>query len=262
LSIPPENLKYIQKWLTENILQKFKYSEYATGFTKGKSIYDNAKKHINKGCVINIDIKDFFPSIKFPRVYNIFKLCGYSKKLCVLFANICTLDKSLPQGSPASPIISNIISYKLDLRLSSLAKKIDSSYTRYADDITFSGTRELPKFLPLIKQIIENEGFILNNKKQRILYNHNAQIVTGLIVNNKVNVSKKMRTELRQNLYYMQKYGIDEHISKSGFDGRIQFLAHIKGIINFINMINPKLGNSFYMQYNHILITDKNHILE
>lgn len=260
ISIPSENLKYMQRYIVENILHKFSYSEHATGFTRNKSILDNAKKHINKECVINIDIKDFFPSIKFPRVYNAFKICGYTKKLCALFATICTFEKSLPQGSPASPILSNIISYKLDLRLSALANKLDVSYTRYADDISFSGYKELPKYLPLIKKIINNEGFILNDEKQRILYKHNSQIVTGLLVNQKVNVTKKMRKELRKNLFYMRKFGIKEHMHQNGIENRQNYLAHLKGIINFIYMVNPELGNSYYMQLNHILVTDKNHI--
>ena len=102
-------LKYIQRWILDNILSKIKVSEFATGFCANCSIVDNAKYHINKECVINIDIKDFFPSISFERIFRVFAYYGYTKEVSFFLAKLCTYEDELPQGSPASPMLSNIV---------------------------------------------------------------------------------------------------------------------------------------------------------
>lgn len=154
LSVPSVDLKYIQRWILDNILSNIHISEYANGFAEGKSIVTNAMGHIGAECVINLDIKDFFPSVSYEQVFRIFRYYGYTKQLSYVLAKLCTYKGVLPQGSPASPYITNILCLKLDKRLSGLAKKYVAVYTRYADDITFSGTRGIKALLPIAEKIM------------------------------------------------------------------------------------------------------------
>jgi Retron-type reverse transcriptase len=189
---PSDKLKSYQLWIKENILDKIKISDYATGFKKACSILDNAKIHVGKELVINLDLKDFFPSIKYSQVYKIFSYLGYTNEVSHLLTQLCTNKYNiLPQGSPASPILSNIVTLKLDKRLSNLAKAYECSYSRYADDITFSGSKNIKKIIPLVKAIIHEEGFEVNENKLRFQYNFQRQEVTGLVVNKCVKISPK-----------------------------------------------------------------------
>ncbi len=138
ISIPNVRLRYIQRWLLDNILYKISVSEHVTGFVPKKSIVDNAIKHVNKELVLAMDIKEFFPSVKFEKIFNIFYYYGYTKEVSYCLARICTLDGSLPQGAPTSPYLANIVCKRMDMRIESLCGKINAIFTRYADDITIS----------------------------------------------------------------------------------------------------------------------------
>lgn len=242
LSIPCRELKYIQRWILDNILINIQVSDYAMGFKNDTSIMDNAKKHLNKECVINLDIKDFFPTITFERVFRIFSYYGYTKEVSFFLAKLCTYKDQLPQGSPASPCLSNIVCLKLDARLSSLAIKYEADYTRYADDITFSGKCGMNKIIEIASVILKEEGFYINDCKTRIAYKHQRQEVTGLIVNNsKVKVNRFYKRDLWQQIYYCKKYGIKNHLEKIECNKSF-FKEHMYGRAYFVNMIEPDEG--------------------
>ncbi len=246
LNIPSADLKYIQRWILDNILSHMHVSEHATGFCNNLSILDNAKKHVNKPCIINMDIKDFFPSITFEQVFMIFKYYGYTKEVSFILAKLCTYNNRLPQGSPASPMLSNIRCLKLDKRLAALAKSFDAEYSRYADDITFSGPENINDLISVSKRIIKDEGFIVNEKKTRTALKHQRQEVTGLIVNNdKVRVNKKYKRKLYQELYYCQKFGVSEHMRKIGCD-KAFYKEHLFGRAYFICMIEKDEGKKLF----------------
>lgn len=235
-------LKYIQRWLLDNILVHIPNSPYAMGFREGSSIVTNARIHINQDCVVNIDMKDFFPSITTEDVFRIFNYYGYTKELSYAFAKLCTNNGKLPQGSPASPCISNIRCLKLDKRLASVADLYNAKYTRYADDITISGTSDISQIIPLVKRIIEDEGFAVNEKKVHISYRYQHQQVTGLTVNdNIVRVNKAYKRKLQQEIYYCKKYGPynhQEHIE----DTHLFFKEHLYGKAYFVCMVEPEVG--------------------
>jgi RNA-directed DNA polymerase len=121
---------------------------------------------------LKLDLKDFFPSINLNRIIFVFKSLGYPNKIAFYLASICSYNESLPQGAPTSPILSNIIAKQLDKRLISLAKKYSLKFTRYADDLTFSGKKIPAKFIEYIKNIIEDEGFVVNESKTRLYKNN------------------------------------------------------------------------------------------
>jgi hypothetical protein len=232
---PNRGLKAIQKCL--NYILQAVYNEEihtaANGFVLGKSIVDNASMHVQKNYVYNIDLKDFFPSIDKRRVYlklleSPFNLRDESRsKIANMIAILCchefeverTKEGSttnvkewvLPQGAPTSPILSNIVCKKLDLRLARAARNHGVNYTRYADDITFSSMhnvyQEGSQFLEKVKQIILEQHFEIKASKTRLQKQGEKQEVTGLIVNDKVNVSQKYIKELRHWLYLWERYG-------------------------------------------------------
>jgi len=165
LSVPISTLKYIQKWILKNILYEVPSSEYVTGFEKKMSIMENAKRHLNKECIINIDLKDFFPSITNKMVYSIFCYLGYSREMCNIFTTICTYKKVIPQGAPTSPKLANLCCKQLDKRIGALCKKYGATYSRYADDITISGNKYIKNMLKTVQLIVEDEKFQLNHDK-------------------------------------------------------------------------------------------------
>jgi len=249
---PLDDLKLIQLWIKENILDKFIPSNYAMGFVKGKSIADNAKFHVGKELVINIDLKDFFPSIKYFDVYKVFKYIGYTDGVSSLLTKLCTTENNvLPQGSPASPALSNLVSLKLDKRLSKLAESANSTYTRYADDITFSGKKDIKSLMPLIKKIIKEEGYTINKNKIRFQYSFQRQEVTGLIVNSRISASKNLINEIENAIYYCNKFGVISHMQKINCN-KSYYKEHLYGIAYFIKMIDKSKGEKYLKQLNSI----------
>lgn len=242
LLIPNNNLKYIQKWILNNILNHMKVSNFAKGFEKNKSILDNAVVHIKQECIINMDLQNFFPSIKIERVFKVFYYYGYTKEISFLLSKLCTYKGILPQGSPASPKIANIICLKLDKRISRLCQKYEAKYSRYADDITISGKKGVESILKVAEGIIENEGFKLNKNKTRVAYNNKRQEVTGLNLNSgRVTIPRKYKRELMQEIYYCQKFGVEGHLKHIKCE-KAFYKEHLYGKAYFINMIEPEIA--------------------
>lgn len=243
LYIPSFSMKYIQRWILDNILYNISVPKVSTGFCKDRSIVVNAKVHTNKECIINFDLKDFFPSIEFDRVFRMFFYYGYTKEVSFILTKLCTYQGRLPQGSPASPYLSNIVCLKMDKRLQQLAIKNGANYTRYADDMTFSGNYRIQHCIPLIQHIIEDEGFYINPSKTRISYKHQRQDVTGLIVNNQtVRINKNYKRKVGQEIYYCLKYGVSDHLQHIGCEKSF-YKEHLYGKAYFIKMVEPEVGN-------------------
>ena len=242
INVPCYELKIIQKWILNNILYSIPVSEYAHGFCIKRSIKSNATAHLNQECLINLDIKDFFTSIDRKRIYNLFYYCGYTAQISNLLSRLCTYENHLPQGGVTSPYLSNLICSRLDKRLASLAKKWSAVYTRYADDITISGNKGISRLLPLVNEIIENEGFQLNQSKSRIQYKNNRQEITGLTINGgKIHVNKKYIKRFKQEIYYCEKYGPSEHLKHEKIN-KTNIHDHMYGKAYYIKMIDYDLG--------------------
>ncbi len=241
IEAPTQPLKIIQRWVLDQILCNVSISVHAFGFRKKKSIVDNAKNHKERECVINIDIVNFFTSIKGLEVYKVYRYLGYTKQVSSVLTMLSTKDDSLPQGAPTSPYLSNIICKKMDKRISKLAQSIGANYSRYADDITLSGPMDIKNYLCTIKKIIVNEGFCVNDKKIRIQFQNQRQTVTGLVVNQEVSVPKEEIRSLIQEIYYCKKYGVNGHLRKRGIKNS-GYKDHLYGKAYFIKMVNQELG--------------------
>jgi RNA-directed DNA polymerase len=201
LNAPNDSLKKLQRKIHYSFLKSLKPHSSCRGFAQGQSIVTNALPHVGQAVVINLDLKDFFNTVTDKKVYNFFRAIGWGRSASKVLTNICCYQGTLPQGAPTSPALSNLVNYRFDVRLSNLVKKFGGIYTRYADDITLS----FPKFdtkhkiiLKYVSQIIRSEGFQIQKKKRiRIQRSHQRQTVTGLIVNQKVNLPRFLRRRIR-----------------------------------------------------------------
>ncbi|WP_055448102.1 reverse transcriptase family protein [Lacinutrix mariniflava] len=272
ISAPMPKLKKAQHWILEHILNNVKVHDNAHGCVIGKSIKTNAVPHIGKAVVVNQDFKNFFPSVTYNRIKGVFMSLGYSNQVATILALLCSepkiLDVSLlgedyyaqrgerflPQGSPCSPAITNVLCRKLDFRLSGLAKKYDFDYTRYVDDITFSGDKKsLPKITALLKysgKIVRDENFMLHPEKLRVMKRNAKQEVTGVVVNEKANIAKTSLKRFRALLHLIEKEGIEgKYWNKGG-----NVLAQIDGYANFIFQIDEVKGAIYKERVNAILV--------
>lgn len=225
IDAPVKTLKKIQKKIAQELNVLYKPRKSTHGFIKNRNIVTNSIYHVNKKYVLNLDLENFFGSIHFGRVRNIFQSypVNLPQDIATVLAHMCCHNGRLPQGAPTSPIISNMIAYRLDKQLQILALNNRCTYTRYADDITFSFSqtrRRLPKSIVKLtkdlqlnlgnelKLLIQENGFTINNNKTRISSKNNRQTVTGVIVNNRVNVPREYIRKTRSMLYSWKKFGL------------------------------------------------------
>ena len=257
----------------------------AHGFMLGRSVATNAKEHEHKKYVLNIDLENFFPSIAQARVWKMLQCKPFYFNVRTANLLACLLcyqtpqnpndiknlflgkkyDNSgnfLPQGAPTSPMISNFICRKLDFKLGKLAREFEASYTRYADDITFSFYNNLcqnDEFFKSIKQIIEEENFKINYKKVRIQNYKMSQVVTGLVVNEKINVTRKFIKDLRALIYMVENYGFDSANSYfADLNENKNILNVIKGKLNYLKMIKGANNNTYLKLFDRYLNIKKN----
>lgn len=262
ISSPSNDLKEIQKniakllekqqeiFLKENNIK----SNISHAFTKDKSIMTNALIHKHKKYVLNIDLEDFFDSFHFGRVAGYFEKNEnflFPKKTAVILAQLTCYNGKLPQGAPSSPIITNLICNILDMKLLKISKKFKVDYSRYADDLTFSTNNnnfieELDTFLSQLEQIINKSGFEVNKKKTRIQYRESKQMVTGLVVNKKVNINRKFYRETRAmaiSQYLTGAFKIDnEEGNLKRLEGRFAFINQIDRFNKKRNSKNTVVG--------------------
>jgi RNA-directed DNA polymerase len=270
IASPKQEMRQAQAWILTNILSKradATASNVSFAFQKSKNIRQNAEKHLNKNFVVRMDLKDFFPSIKFRRVKGMFHKLGYNEGLATVFALVCTdamrveakLDgktffvalgeRFLPQGACTSPAITNILASHLDKRLTAFCKKHDWTYTRYADDLNFSTDTETPdmrQLLGVVNKIIVDEGFEVNTEKTLVMRAHQRQSVTGVIVNNEQpKISQRDVKKFRALLHHIDKDGVEAVTKKLGKNAA----AYARGYLAYLMMINPKQAEKFKAKY-------------
>lgn len=261
INAPLKELKDIQRKLAQALYdhmekKRRRKSNVSHGFEKGRSIITNAEIHRNKRFVLNIDLENFFESIHFGRVRGYFNKNNnflLPLEVATVIAQISCYEGKLPQGAPTSPIISNLICEILDYRLLKIAKKYRVNYTRYADDLTFSTNDK--KFLNLqtefyeeISKEIIQAGFKINEKKRRLQYSNSRQVVTGLVVNEKINVNRIYYKETRAMAHHFYKHGwfeIDgEPATINQLEGRFIFIDHLT---RYNNKIDGKKHDFYHL---------------
>lgn len=269
LEIPKPRLKEIQQKVLREILDRVPVHDAAHGFRRRRSIATFAKPHCGKRVVLRFDLKNFFPSVQASRVHAIFRFIGYPPEVARRLTGLCTnvvpdqvwsqLPKSfdpakqwddlrpyrvphLPQGSPTSPALANLAAYRLDCRFYSLAKSLGAVYTRYADDLAFSGDRDLERSLPrlrvLICTIALEEGFEINLRKARVMREAVRQQLVGVVVNAHLNRPRAEYDRLKAILTNCIRHGPAAQNREYVKD----FRAHLLGRVAHWTMINPHRG--------------------
>ncbi|MEQ1564683.1 MAG: reverse transcriptase family protein [Myxococcota bacterium] len=257
ISAPMPRLKTAQRWVLEHVLEKLPVHEAAHGFVAGRSIVTNASAHVGQEVVVNLDLRDFFPTLTWLRVRGLFASLGFSPEASTIFALLCTEpevdeceidgrrwfvhrgERKLPQGSPCSPAITNAICVRLDQRLSGLARKLGLRYTRYADDLTFSGPAAMVKtVLGAARAIVEAEGFVVHPDKTRVMRKGERQEVTGLVVNRRLGVSRHHVRRWRAALFHARKDGP----AGATFGRSPDVFASLHGFAAFVAMVEPDKG--------------------
>lgn len=237
IEAPRSYLKMIQRWIYENILSNIKLPGYITGFVIGKNIFDNAAFHLESKNLMVIDIEDFFPSVSERSVFEIFRKLDYPVKVANRLAKICTLKRRLPQGAPTSPMLANMAFMPIDNKLMELAEAWECVYSRYADDIAFSGqTVFSSKDIAEITKIIRDGGFRVNRRKTRIIGSGGRQILAGLVVNKIGKPARSRRMFWRSMFYHAEKYP-EEFINK---------IEELKGVAAYINEYDNSLSNKYF----------------
>ncbi len=274
ISAPMPRLKAVQRWILDNFLSRIPVHDCAHGFVPERSIVTNATPHIDQDVVINCDIKDFFPTVTYPRVKGLWRSFGFSEASSTILALLCTAPETteveidgerlhvargarhLPQGAPTSPMITNLICRQMDTRLKAMSEDLGFAYTRYADDMTFSASGDealdhIGHMLGRARYVVEDEGFALHPDKTRVLRRGQRQEVTGVVVNEKLSVARDTLRRFRAVLFQIER---DGPVGKtwSGIDGE-DILASLDGFASFVQMVDPRRGADLRQRVNAIL---------
>lgn len=255
---PKATLKHIQRQILKNILNNKSISKYAKAYHKDVSLKDNATPHINKKIILKLDIENFFDNIYFMQVYNsCFEIEYFPKQVGMLLTYLCTLSDHLPQGAPTSSYISNLVMKEFDETIGFWCEERNISYTRYSDDMTFSGAFDIKEVVALVKKELSKYHFNLNKKKIVVIKKNNRQMVTGIVVNEKTQISKNTRDKIRQEIYYIKKYGIKNHLKYKNLDIPInKYLNKLYGRILYVLQINN--NDSEFINYKNYIYKLKN----
>jgi RNA-directed DNA polymerase len=269
IEAPKPRLKELQRRILSGIIENIPVHLAAHGFIKGRSIKSFASLHVGKRVVLRMDLKDFFASIAGARIQALFRTSGYPESVADLLGGICTnavpaslwkgagggIDPGmlrearqlyrrphLPQGAPTSPALANLCAYRFDCRLNGLAEAVGAIYTRYADDLAFSGDEEfercVERFAAQAAAILLEEGFTVHHRKTRIMRQGVRQYLAGLVINERTNVVREDFDRLKAILTNCVRYGPESQ----NREGHGAFRLHLEGRVGFVEMANPAKG--------------------
>jgi len=284
IEAPKPRLKEIQRRILAEILDRPPAHDAAHGFRRGRSIRSFALPHVGRRVVLRLDLRDFFPSISVAHIQALFRALGYPEAVAELLAGLCSnstpdhvwhvddiepvqrplavnelrlarefyADAHLPQGAPTSPALANLCAYRLDARLSALAAASGASYTRYADDLAFSGDREfersVSRFALHVSVVAAEEGFAVNHRKTRVMRAGVRQHLAGVVVNRKVNLARSDFDRLKAVLTNAARHGL----AAQNRNGHADFRAHLLGRIAMVAMLNPERGAKLHAIFDRI----------
>ena len=241
IAAPSRRLLRCQRRITAYILYAVSPHSAAHGFVRYRGILENASAHLDKDLVLKLDLVDFFDSIPEARILGVFNDLGYGDDVARDLANLCCLGGSLPQGAATSPPLSNIVAHGLDQRLAQLAEKRDLSYTRYADDLTFSGADLPPNLIEVVSRNICNEGFRVNAKKTRLIRTKRGRrVVTGIsVATEQPKVPREFKRRLRQEVHYVLSYGYLSFADRMKIENPGTYLDTLLGRLAFWHWVEP-----------------------
>lgn len=245
---PDPTLKKFQKAIYIRILKDMPISNYATAYKEGASLRNATAVHIGKPVILKLDIQNFFGSIPYKTVREMFLKHGFDTDTATTLTTLVCYKGRLPQGTPTSPAISNIVMREFDEKVAEFCIQRNIAYTRYSDDMTFSGEFEKEEIMFFVEDNLKKAGFALNQKKTQFIKQGQRQTVTGVVVNKKQQLPKNYRREIRKEIHYCQTYSVKSHILHAilteymypnGDADCRKYLLHLYGKINFALQINP-----------------------
>lgn len=252
LSVPDLILKRVQKSIADNILSQYPVSSYAKAYKIGSNVQHNAQPHVGKKKILKLDIEGFFDHILYSQVKNVvFCEEKFAEPIRVLLTMLCYYKESLPQGAPTSPAITNIIMYDFDETVGAFCDEKKIAYTRYCDDMTFSGDFDEGEVIAFVKGELCKLGLFLKNRKTAVIPASKRQTVTGIVVNEKMNITKEYKKKIRQEIHYIQKFGLDGHVSRCKIADKQQYVLSLRGRIAFVLQTTP--NDSEFLEYKKIL---------
>lgn len=251
---PSRKLKALQGWILRHILDSLSSSPFCKGFEKGESILSNATPHIGANFVLNVDLEDFFPSITADKVFSIFKSLGYNNLIASALTRVCCYKNILPQGSPASPKLANLICTRLDYRIHGYAGRRGLIYTRYADDLTLSAQslKKVTKAQDFLISIIPTENFVINKAKMNIYGPRRQKKVTGLVISqNKVGIGRLKFREMRVSIHYLfvaKSSNVEQIMGMLSYIRSVDF-RNYKKLMQYIALLEKKYSwNPFHFK--------------
>lgn len=246
---PLPTLKAVQKFIADEILRDVEPHKSAKAYRKNHTLRGNATIHRRRAHMLKIDIKDFFPSISVHSIYALFYDLGYTQQVARLLTGLCTLNKGLPQGAPSSPILSNLVMRAFDKVVFDHCVEQKIFYTRYADDLVFSSEEDnLKPLIPFIRGQLKKMGLEFNAKKTSVSGTGSRKYVTGIVVNERLNILKQDRKNLRKEMYYIKKFGLNGHLRKSEITSP-NYLDRLIGRLNFAFFVTKEKQFQEDMRY-------------
>lgn len=288
ICVPEPLLLYVQRWIHSQILisnySLGLLSNNATAYMPDSSHVKNAKRHVEACWLVKLDITSFFESVSERQVYHVFRKLGYRSQVAFCFARLCTrvlppdqdvrlhretkrwktgrkrkylstrVIGHLPQGAPTSPMLANLVCSSIDTELQGIAQRKGLRYTRYADDMAFSGHFEnrsaAVAHCTEVSTIISKNGFSINSQKTNIAKNGGRKIVTGLSVDGPtVRLPRSYKDKIRQELYYIETYGFPDHCERTMQKNQLSYLLHLDGKIKYIKSVEPTFGGKIEEQF-------------
>jgi RNA-directed DNA polymerase len=273
IEAPKPRMKELQRQILAQILDKIPAHSAAHGFIKGRSVKTFLWPHLGQHAVLKMDLQDFFPSITGARIQTIFRMMGYPESVADLLGGLCTnavprhvwsnhqqlyeacmfhTRPHLPQGAPTSPALANVCAFRADCRLTGLARSAGAEYTRYADDLAFSGGEEfargIERFSTHVAAVLFEEGFTVNHRKTRIMRQGVRQRLAGLVVNQRMNVMRSDFDRLKATLNNCVRLGAQPQNRAA----HAHFRAHLIGRIGWVESINPAKGQRLRALFDQI----------
>ncbi len=240
LSVPDLILKRVQRSIADNLLSQHPVSRYAKAYKLGAGVQRNARPHVGKKKLLKLDIDGFFDHILYSQVKErVFCAEKYAEPIRILLTMLCYCKDTLPQGAPTSPAITNIILYDFDEAVGAFCAGKGVTYTRYCDDMTFSGDFDEGEIVAFVKGELARLGLFLKNRKTAVIPQTRRQTVTGIVVNEKLNLTKEYKRKLRQEMYYVEKFGIDGHLERLGVTDRQGYVRSLMGRVAHVLATTP-----------------------
>ena len=241
LSVPDNVLKKVQTAIANKLLAIEPISMYAQAYRPGASVQRNASFHVGKKKILKLDIKHFFDSILYSTVKEkCFPSDRYSEQIRILLSMLCYFRETLPQGAPTSPIITNIIMRDFDEKVGSFCKARNIAYSRYCDDMTFSGDFDEKPVIEFVKDELFRQGYLLNGKKTTVVISSQRQMVTGVVVNEKMTIPGEYKSKIRQEIYFCKKHGVENHLHHINHTGDTKaYISSLLGRVSFVLQTEP-----------------------